>query len=297
MRRTRHNQDRILALDPRQDCQEIVRITGTLEFPFDSARALELALFRTFAVPSIGGLLDATHEFTRHPQRRYDATDLLLSEFMEHGYDSDRGRKAIRRMNQLHRRYKIPNEDFVYVLSTFVVEPRRWIERYGWRPLLPHEAEAGVRFWGEVGARMGLKDIPPTGPAMERYHDDYEEAHFRPNPASLRVARATLQFLLDARVPKPLHALGREVMAVFMDPRLRRALEIPEPSPTLEALVEGAMAWRARAIRAWVPERRAPVLRTAMRHPSYPTPYDIEALGEYPIPQGFDPSRLRAEPK
>ncbi len=48
------------------------------EFPWDMNQALSFALFRTYAVPGIGGLLDATGEFTARTQKRYDDTALLL---------------------------------------------------------------------------------------------------------------------------------------------------------------------------------------------------------------------------
>lgn len=117
--------DAIQRLDPEKDAQRIVFLSTCYEFPFDTTRALEFALFRTYCVPSISGLLDKTGEFQRRPQKRYDDTDLIVSELMEWGYDSERGRRALRRMNQLHGRFAIANEDFLYVLSTFVFEPIR----------------------------------------------------------------------------------------------------------------------------------------------------------------------------
>ncbi|GAA3034718.1 hypothetical protein GCM10020000_10150 [Streptomyces olivoverticillatus] len=44
----------IRRLDPERDFLRIYRITATLEFPWDVTRGLELALYRTYAVPSIG---------------------------------------------------------------------------------------------------------------------------------------------------------------------------------------------------------------------------------------------------
>src|SRR3954469_12508234 len=111
--------DRIHRLDPEQDHQEIYYLSTTYEFPFDTTRALEFALFRTYAVPSIGGLLDATGEFAQRTQKRYDDTDLLLAEFVEHGYASERGLAAIGRINRIHGRYAIADDDMRYVLSTF----------------------------------------------------------------------------------------------------------------------------------------------------------------------------------
>jgi len=48
---------RIAELDPERDCQEIVYLLQSYEFPWDYEHALEFALFRTYAVPAISRLL------------------------------------------------------------------------------------------------------------------------------------------------------------------------------------------------------------------------------------------------
>ena len=103
----------IADLDAVDDHQQIARLTCRQDFPFDTTRALELALLRAFAIPRISALLDQTGEFARAPQKRYDDTDILVSELLENGYDSPRGLAAIRRMNQLHGRFDIANADFL----------------------------------------------------------------------------------------------------------------------------------------------------------------------------------------
>jgi hypothetical protein len=70
----------ILSLDADRDCETIYRLLAEYEFPWDITKALEFALFRTYAVPSIGRLLDRTGEFVKCPQKRYDDTTLLLYE-------------------------------------------------------------------------------------------------------------------------------------------------------------------------------------------------------------------------
>src|SRR5262249_6126256 len=134
----------------------------------DFTRSLEFALFRTFAVPRIAGLLNHTGEFVHRPQKRYDDTDLIISTLLECGYDSERGRTALDRMNTLHGRFRIDNADFLYVLSTFVFEPIRWIDRFGWRTLCPQERLGLSSFWSEVGRRMDLRALPTDGAPFER---------------------------------------------------------------------------------------------------------------------------------
>ncbi len=96
--------DRIQALDPVRDHREIMLLSTCYEFSFDTTRALEFALFRTFAVPSSARLLDRTGEFRRRPPKRYDDTSIIVSEMMEWGYDSRRGAAAHRNApSQLQR--------------------------------------------------------------------------------------------------------------------------------------------------------------------------------------------------
>lgn len=52
------------------------------EFPFLWREALELALFRTYSVPSISRLLVATREFELRCGKRYEDTDLIMEEIL-----------------------------------------------------------------------------------------------------------------------------------------------------------------------------------------------------------------------
>jgi hypothetical protein len=267
----------IRTLDPVRDHQRIVLLSMRQDFPFDSTRALELALFRTYCSPRISGLLDHAGEFRRDAQQRYDDTDLLVSEVMEYGYDSDRGRAAIERINQLHGRFKIRNEDFLYVLSTFVLEPMRWNARFGWRRLTGGEREAYFRFWREVGTRMKIEDIPDTLDAFERFSIDYEAKHFRRAPSNTRVGEQTRD-MFAGWFPLLLRPVARQAMYALMDEPVLTAFGFPKPLPLMRPLVIGGLKCRALLLKA-VPKRRRPLLRTAMPHRRYPNGYTVTALG------------------
>ena len=270
----------ILRLDPERDCQRIVYLDTVYEFPFDTTRSLEFALFRTFGSPSVSALLDSTGEFAARAQRRYDDTDLILSTIAESGYESRDGRRAIRRMNHLHGRFEIANEDFLYVLSTFVYEPIRWNARFGWRPLVEQEKLAAFHFWREIGRRMAIKNIPESYEELERYNVEYERANFRYADSNARVARASRDMFL-AWFPGVPTRLGAHAMAALMDDRLREAIGFSRPPRAMISSVEGALHVRARVVRA-LPPRRKPKLRTRMRHRSYENGWRLEALGTTP---------------
>src|SRR5262245_32407899 len=269
--------DEIRRLDPVMDHQRIVFLTTCYEFPWDTTRALEFALYRTYCVPSISGLLDRTGEFARRPQKRYDDTDLIVSELMEWGYDSERGKRALRRMNQLHGRFEIANEDFLYVLSTFIYEPIRWNERFGWRPLCEQERLGMFHFWREVGRRMNIRDIPADYDAFERFNVEYERRHYRHTETNHRVGTATVE-IFASWFPRLTRPLVRRAMYALMDNPVIEGFGFPQPSRTMRLLVTGALKLRALVLPR-LPQRRRPRLRTEMTHRSYPNGYVIEQLG------------------
>lgn len=271
--------DQIRKLDAERDHLRIVQLDGMYEFAFDNTRALEFALYRTFAVPSIGALLHQTQEFEQRTQKRYDDTDLILSEIAEHGYDSERGRAAIRRMNQQHGRYPISNDDMLYVLSTFIFEPIRWNARFGWRQMIEKEKLAAFYFWRKVGHYMNIKNIPATFAEYERFNRDYEREHFKYSDANRHVASATRDLILGWYLPGPLKRLGEPGVYALMDEPLLEAFGFPKPSPFMRRLVEMALRAKARFSRL-LPERKRPRSRTQdIKHRTYPNGYKIEELG------------------
>ena len=268
----------IRRLDPVSDHQRIAFLTSLHEFPWDTTRSLELALFRAFAVAKGTGLLAGTGEFTTRTQKRYDDTVLLLAEILEHGYHSQRGKAALRRINQMHGRYPIPNDEFLYVLSTFVFEPIRWNERFGWRPLLRQEKLASFYFWREIARRMAIRDVPEDYETLERYYDEFPLANYRYAPENGILAHATRDLLLSWYLPKLLWPLGRPFIHAMMDDRLLEAVGLPRPHPAVRRLTEGAVRLRSRIVRRLSP-RRMPRLISRQHHPTYPKGYTIEELG------------------
>jgi ER-bound oxygenase mpaB/B'/Rubber oxygenase, catalytic domain len=264
-------------LDPERDAQRIVFIDASLEFPWDTQRALELAFYRTYAVPSIAELLASTGEFTERAQKRYDDTQILISAFCEFGFDHDLGKRAIRRMNKIHGTFAIANEDFLYVLSTMVFEPIRWNARFGWRPLLQAEKLATFHFWREVGARMAIRDVPERYEDFERFNVEFERDRFAYTDAGHRVAAATRDMFLDwfPGLPK---SLGRPLIYALLDEPLLDALGFAHPSARLRRAAESGLRARSRVVRL-LPPRRRPRLRTLERHRSYRAGYELELLG------------------
>lgn len=274
---------RIQRMDPVEDAHEIYRLSTAFEFPWDYTRALELALYRTYAVPSIGRLLARTGELTERAQKRYDDTALLLDTVVEHGFAAPEGRTAIRRINRMHRSYDISDDDMRYVLSTFVVVPRRWIDTYGWRRLSRHEIVAATEYYRILGRHLGIPDVPATYEEFEALLDAYEQAHFGWDEQARRVSDATLD-LMASWYPRPLASLLRTATLALLDEPLLRAFHYEPPGPVSSALVRRAVRARGRLVRL-LPPRRAPHFARQNREiKSYPGGYRPADLGTRPVP-------------
>ncbi|MFY1679596.1 MULTISPECIES: oxygenase MpaB family protein [unclassified Streptomyces] len=273
----------IRRLDPLADAHEIYRLTSAYEFPWDFTRALELALYRTYAVPSIGRLLARTRELTERTQRRYDDTSLLLDAIVEHGFGSEEGRTAIRRINRMHRSYDISDDDMRYVLCTFVVTPKRWIDAYGWRRLSRHEIVACAAYYGTLGRAMGIRDVPRTYTEYESVLDAYEEERFGWDPEARRVSDATLD-LMCSWYPRPLAPVLRASTLALLDDHLLRAFRYRPPGDHTRALVRHAVRLRGRAVRLMPPRRAPHHARQNREIKSYPDGYRLAELGTRPVP-------------
>jgi ER-bound oxygenase mpaB/B'/Rubber oxygenase, catalytic domain len=276
----------IRTLDPERDCRRIVFLDAFYEFPFDTSRALELAFFKTFASPSIAALLDSTGEFVLRGQKRYDDSDLLISAFSEDGWDGEVGKRALRRMNQIHGRFEIANDDFLYVLSAMVLEPLRWNERFGSRRLIEAERLAPFYFWREIGQQMAIKDIPGSLAELERFNVEYERDRFVATPGGSRLARAQRDVFL-AWFPWAPKRLGARAISALLEEHVVESLDLVRPTQLERRAYAGALRLRALFLRL-LPARRHPRLRTTMRRRSYRDGYTIEGLGPPPAGTAAD---------
>ena len=272
--------EEIEALDPDVDYERICFLLSACEFSWDIEKSLEFALFRTYAVPSISALLSWTGEFRDRTRKRYDDTELIMSEISENGQDSERGQVAIDRMNSMHGRYRIANNDMLYVLSTFVVEPIRWLERFGKRAMTTTEIRGWVCYYRALGEKMGISSIPEDFAAFEAYHQDFEAAHFRYAESNAEIGSLTRDMLLTIYLPRPLLFLGRPVVHALCDAPLRKAMGFKRPPRWLERVAVASLRGKAQ-LQRMLPPRRRPRYITRRRRPTYPQGYRISELGTF----------------
>ncbi|KAF2667636.1 hypothetical protein BT63DRAFT_426487 [Microthyrium microscopicum] len=253
-----------------QEAYEIQKVLFSQEFPFTAEKALQFALFRTYGIPSISTLLVKTRQLSTRSTvgKRYADTAVLIEEFMGNAPNHPRTIAAISRMNYLHAIYQkqnlISNDDLLYTLSLFALEPMRWFARYEWRSLNDLEKCAFGVFWKAQGDAMGIDmsclSSKEAGSGLEwmekleAWSDAYEEKAMVPGISNKTTADQTVAVLLWD-VPSALHPFGRKVVSALMDERLRKAMMYDAPPSWLQSTVEGALKGRAVFIRYLMPPR------------------------------------------
>lgn len=179
------------------------------------------------------------------PSRR--STGLFIAEFLSQGLDSERGSVSIARMNYLHSRWgpSIKQDDLLFTLALFVFEPITVIGKYEWRALTPLEEQARYVFWREIGARMGIENIPTTREAFWKWKEDYADRAMVYDAGNAQTGEATLAVLLRP-FPDFLKPFVREASLVLIDDRTRNAFGWAPASPRfLYILVPAVLRLRA----------------------------------------------------
>ncbi len=177
----------------------------------------------------------------------------------------------------MHGRYDISNDDYLYVLSTFVLVPGRWNDKFGWRLYTEKERRAGLNYWRELGRRMNIQGIPNDVDELDRWSRGYERANSRYTDSNRHVADDTLNLFLSwyPRWLRPAVRLG--VLSLLEDYMLD-SFGYQHPPRWFRRLVELSLRIRAKVI-PLLPRRRRPRLITNERMRSYPGGYRIEELG------------------
>ena len=142
-------------------------------------------------------------------------------------------------MNFLHAGYikagKITNDDLLYTLSLFALEPARWVRKYEWRELTNLELCACVTYWKSMGDAMDISfsDLPSavTGwndglqwlDAVEVWSLKYEETYMVPAVSNKQLADSHFE-ILCLNIPARLLSPCQSVFSVLLGERLRKAM-------------------------------------------------------------------------
>ena len=142
-------------------------------------------------------------------------------------------------MNFLHSRYqksgKITNNDMLYALSIFALEPVRWINKYEWRSMTDVELCACGTYWKSMGDAMEISytNLPSSAKGwqdglhwlteIEEWSDKYEKAHMVPATTNRLLADSQFENLLP-KVPQQYREHCLKMVIVLLGDRLRQSI-------------------------------------------------------------------------
>eukprot|EP01080_Neovahlkampfia_damariscottae_P005866 gene5866-9694_t len=240
-------------LNPEKDYYTIQRDLFTLDFPFLSKNALEFGLFRTYGIPSISHILHKTQEFEKDCSKRYQDTELILSEIQEN-FGTSREDLAIKRLNYIHSMYKIQPKDYLYTLSVFILEPIRWINKYGYRKAEKHEIESNFLFYKNLGKKMKIENIPNSYEEMDKWNKKFENDYMNFNQSNNDIGEATMK-LLASKLPQFCYPVVKGAARSLMDDRLLESMNYVKPSWTLKLLSHYTLKMSSWIILIFLPPR------------------------------------------
>ncbi|KAK7458697.1 hypothetical protein VKT23_009696 [Stygiomarasmius scandens] len=245
-----------------EDAQKILTSSLAYEMPSVLGYALSFALFKTYGIPSISKILKGTGELSSKDgiSKRYTDTAILIATWVacpitgktykdedealisksffsntgSEAEDDPRAMISLARVNWLHAKYPIRNEDYLYTLALFAFEPERWAKRYGWRELSLLECEAYYIYWREIGNRMGIKNIPDSAEDFKTWAEDYELRTMVPAESNHFVANYTLEELLHI-LPEQfgIKNFARRISITLLDDIVREAMMYPAQPPIM----------------------------------------------------------------
>lgn len=244
-----------------EEAHRIQKIVSDAEFPALFEKGLQLALFRTYGIPSISKLLVNTAQLstTENVAKRYADTAVIISEIYSSAPTNERGIEAFARLNYLHNHYRksgrITNEDMLYTLALFMSHPCDWINRYEWRQLTDIEVCAIGTFHKGMGEAMLIKyELLPSNKTgwrdglhfyqeLDEWAKNYEKKYMLPHDDNYRIAIKTKELLLST-VPAFSHGLVAQLMSAAMDDRLCKAINFNPARPVMKSLLNAFMATR-----------------------------------------------------
>ncbi|KAF9467635.1 hypothetical protein BDZ94DRAFT_1318601 [Collybia nuda] len=274
-----------------EEAQKILHLSAYYDMPLLLGTSLSFALFKTYAVPSISKILAATRELKSKDRisRRYADTEILIctpaatwvacpiSGYLDlpdkrspDAQPDPRAMIALARVNWLHSKYPISNDDFVYTLCLFALEPPTWAARYGWRSLSNIECYAYFVFWFEIGQRMGIRDIPDSVENMRAWSLKYEKECMVPAQTNKDVAGYTTDELLHV-IPETfgLKNFFRNISICLLEEPVRIAMLQPMQSWYMHAITRGTFHTISFVQRSLCLPRRSPKSVVNMESPKF----------------------------
>ena len=231
--------DQLAALDPVADSDRIYH--HLLRAFRAEARVVEtLAINRIATWEALALFLRSTREAERNPVGRFFDTYGLFANYFEWGEASERGVRAVERMNQIHGRYYLPNEGMKYVLLNTAFTWLDGIDRIGHRALAPIEREGFFQAHIRLGRAMHIAELSGDQAEMYAWFRDINQRNAFHTPIKTQTFELFVKNSFGSAAAE--HDEMLTAARVGMDEHYRAALGYAEPSAREKRAVRAAIS-------------------------------------------------------
>jgi hypothetical protein len=240
-------------LDPEVDYEAIWRLTSTYGLDDFAVNLVYAHLFPHFVIPMHGSetvYRGGDGKVVERATQRVEDTFRHNLTWWTYGPSHERTQASVANINRLHAHYarKYPGnfahlDDYLYTLAFSAASMHRFFLTLGLPGYNDKQKVAAHRFWEAMAALFvdeagnQITGFPEDWDAMIAYLDEYEH---RPWPAH-EVGRQMTDAIMDQFAfrffPRPLHGIGRALVASTYHPTVWRVHKVDPPRPRARTLL------------------------------------------------------------
>ena len=179
---------------------------------------------------TIAKLVDRLYVNSRLSQQTYDRlfrTRQLIRTLILYGPNSPQSKAVINVINHSHKTVNADNEDFLYVLSSFFLEPLRWNSVYGTISVSHEDTRELILFWRNIGYQLNIRDLFDNFNDWTEFQSDYERRYMKYSDYGHQLAIKSIDELCLQAIPFGFRRVAKQLLYGTIDENVREALGLP----------------------------------------------------------------------
>jgi len=171
-----------------------------------------IALLKTMSIAHLVKQLYGASTLPSQTFSRLSKTRHFIKVLIQSNIDSPESKKIIEHINHVHAGITASNEDYLYVLSVFILEPMRLNRIIGKRCMQDAEITTLIAFWHAVGVRMNISNLPLTESCWITFQQNYEAKHQTYSPEGHALALKSLQEVVKLSLPFGIRSIAKQLI-------------------------------------------------------------------------------------
>ncbi|WP_448547720.1 oxygenase MpaB family protein [Thalassotalea fusca] len=188
-----------------------------------------IALLKTMSIAHLVEQLYGNSQLNQQTYERLSKTRDFIKTIISSGIDSEQSRATFSHINRVHANLPASNDDFLYVLSTFILEPVRFNRQFSRYQLADDEIDVLLTFWSEVGQRMRITDIPETEGQWHKFQRAYEAKCQAYSPEGNALAKKSLNQVVKLSLPFGTRFIAKQLITGALSVNTLAALGLNKP--------------------------------------------------------------------